>query len=164
MKSKFREFISCFTILLMLVLVTVTFPVWGLIFFIRQNVTEKRHRSRMYRQGRFASWQSILERSEHGLRGTLIVEQAQKAPLRVWWTPDEAIGTNYSEPPPHEDEIDYLRLQKPPFMTWLHERYTGESGRAILTDYHPAHYLGFAEVSNFAETGFSRIIPTVRLS
>lgn len=164
MKSKVREFLSCFALLPFLALLTVTFPIWVPIVLIRQWMTERLHLYRMGMQGRFASWLTVLEMSQHGSRGSLIFEQAQKMPLRVWWTPDESIAADGPEPGPSEDDIDYLRFEVPPFMKWLHEHYTGESGRAILTDYRPSHRGGFAASSDFAPTGFLRIIPAVRLS
>ena len=163
MKSKAREYLTCLALIPFGALVMVTFPIWGPIVMIYQWITERLHRSRMRRQGRFVSWPAILERSAHGSRGSLIFEQAQKIPLRVWWTPDESIAAEAPESPPTEDEIDYLRIDVPSFMRWLHGRYTSESGSAILTDYRPS-YRGFAAISDFAQTGFLRIIPAVRLS
>jgi len=164
MKSKVRKFLACFILLPITVLVIVTFPFWAPIAIFGQYFAERVHRFRMHKLGRYASWQSVLEKSEHGSHGTIIFEQAQKTPLRVWWTPDESIVADAPFLAPTEDEIDYLRLEVSPFMQWLHDRYTSESGTAILTDFVPARHTGFATRADFGQTGFSRIIPLVRLS
>ena len=165
MKSKLRDIFGCLVVLPLLGLVALTTPIWLPILMLQQAWTERCHRSHMKGLGRFAAWTDLLGISDSGRRGTLIFEQAQKTPLRVWWTPDEDVTSHCPEQPPIEDEIDYFRFDEvSPFMRWIHERYTGDLGRGILTDYRPPGIRGFARIADFEATGFVRIIPSVRLS
>src|SRR5262249_42954355 len=51
-----------------------------------QGIGEKRFRRRMQDRGRFVEWGDLESDLKAGV-GTLIIEQGQKCPVRVWWTP-----------------------------------------------------------------------------
>lgn len=149
--------------LALLVLAMLTSPIWIPLSMAFRWRCESRQRQIARLQGRVIPWKDLLSLSENGQRGTLIFEQAQKMPLRLWWTPDENIEERSPVPIPAETEIDYVSCEADPFMKWIHEHYTGPTGTALLTNHTPRTPCGFAEVSHLQETGFHRIIPAVRL-
>jgi hypothetical protein len=163
MNSKLRDIVGCIVILPLMGLASVTIPIWGPIILLVQWWQERSHRSRHQKIGRFIAWEQLLSASRAGSLGTLIFEQGQKLPIRVWWTPDEEIEASAPAPMPKEDELDYFGHEIHPFTRWVYDRYIGPTGSARLTDYYPPGVRGFATVANFSETGFKRILPTVRL-
>lgn len=152
---------GCLFGLPLLILATVTAPVWLPISHFMHRLEEKREIQKMKKAGRFIEWTELMDLSENGKNGTLIFEQAQKASLRLWWTTDDVIA-EAPFPLPNEDEIDYLCLMPCPFMTWIRSKYTGTKGKALRTHRITQHAPGFAKVADFASTGFERVIPAVR--
>jgi hypothetical protein len=121
--------------------------------------------SRMRRQGRFIHWGALEPRLQVG-EGTLIVEQAQKAGIRVWWVQDDVLGIAPIQPPLEED-LQYFRLTEPhPFVSWCFERYLNpDSGQATLTD--PPYWYppGFVAAAFFkARFPALSVVMTVKLA
>jgi hypothetical protein len=110
-----------------------------------------RFASRMRRQGRFIQWSALEPRLQVG-EGTLIVEQAQKAGIRVWWVHDDVLRTAPIQPP-LENHLNYFPLTEPhPFFSWCFERYLNpDSGQAILTDPPYSYPPGFATAAFFKD-------------
>lgn len=97
---------------------------------------ERRFRRKMNAQGRFRSWDDLLPALDDG-SGTLIIEQANKLPVRVWWTPDDVLAIAPC-PPPEDEQLQCDAISPPttphPFVSWCHQQYTHEeTGTALLT-------------------------------
>jgi hypothetical protein len=160
-KDAIGAVVGCLFGLPLLLLATVTSPIWMLIFHFMHWRGEKREIQKMKEVGRFIEWTELMDLSGNGKNGTLIFEQAQKAGLRLWWTSDDVIALSpYSLP--DEDEIDYLCIIPCPFMTWIRSKYTGAEGKALRTFRITQHAPGFAKAADFASTGFARVVPAVR--
>lgn len=103
------------------------------VLIIYQFIRDKLFAKRMRRLGRFVAWRELEPRLQSG-EGTLVIEQAQKDGIRVWWTPDDVIQESPVAPVP-ERELDYLRIESPhPFVAWCFERYLHpQTGHALLT-------------------------------
>jgi hypothetical protein len=99
-------------------------------------MVERRFRRKMDAQDRFLSWDDLLPALNDG-SGTLIIEQANKLPVRVWWTPDDVLAIAPC-PPPDDDQLQCGAVSPPktphPFVSWCHQRYMHEhTGTALLT-------------------------------
>ena len=127
-----------FAIMLPLGLVVLlSIPVAGAMASL-QAIGERRYRRRMAGRGRFSAWADLVPVLEAG-QGTLIIEQANKCPVRVWWTPDDVLALAPCPPPAAEElDISGCRSAEPhEFVAWCHRRYLDEdAGSARLT--HPA--------------------------
>ena len=101
-----------------------------------QSAGEWRFRRRMRRAGRFIEWRDLVRSLEAG-EGTLIVEQAQKCPARIWWTPD-GVCERAPCPPPDIEALERLAFgfgHPHEFVAWCHAQYTDEKGGGgVLTD------------------------------
>lgn len=109
---------------------------FGLVMaYVVQPLDERRFRRRMENRGRFVDWAELLPALEAG-PGTLIVEHANKCPIRVWWTREDVLALAPCEPP-GKDELQRLALGacgRHDFIAWCHRRYIAEdSGIATLT-------------------------------
>ena len=139
-------------------------PVWIPIAVAVQAHRERKFRREMERVGRFVEWNDLLPKLEAG-EGTLIVEQAQKDGVRIWWTSRE-VGASSTVAPPAEEELDYLRLSEPhQFVAWCKATFLDrDSGSALLTNPPYRYPPGFVEASFFREK-FPRlqIVMTVKL-
>jgi hypothetical protein len=120
---------------------------------------------RMSQHDRFISWENLESRLQ-AREGTLIVEQAHKAGVRVWWAGEDVLQAAPMQPP-LEEELDYLRFKEPhPFVAWCFERYLHpESGRASLTDPPFSFPPGFVRAAFFKDKfpGL-RVLVTVKLA
>lgn len=149
----------------MLLVATLTFPIWVPYMVLAQTRRERCFRQRMRAMRRFIEWADLLPSLKRG-DGTLIIEQAQKDGVRIWWTDQSLLASANVPQRPSEAELDYLRLREPhPFVTWCHERFTaGEKAVGLLT--HPPYRYppGFVEAS-FFRARFPRlaVIMTVKL-
>src|SRR4051794_21512681 len=65
---------------------------------------ERRFARLMRDRGRFIPWQELKPHLQAG-EGTLVVEQAQKDGVRVWWTQEDVAQEAPAQPPP-EQELD----------------------------------------------------------
>src|SRR5947209_11492671 len=63
------------------------------------------HLRAMRRQGRFIPWQRLQPRLRAG-EGTLVIEQRDLYPSRVWWTPENVFEIASPGIPP-EEELDF---------------------------------------------------------
>jgi hypothetical protein len=100
--------------------------VWAA-FQVRERLFARSMRSRE----RFMRWPQVETYLRAG-EGTLIVEQAQKQPLRLWWTPEDVVNLAPVKPP-SEDDL-YLEPIHP-FVAWCAERYSHpQRGTACLTE------------------------------
>ncbi len=98
-----------------------------------QRIGERRFRSLMQKNQRFIDWQSLENNLSVGY-GTLIIEQMNKRPVHIWWTPDDVLA-GAPTPPPEGEKLDILGVYPPhPFVSWCSKRYcqTG-SGTGFLT-------------------------------
>ena len=89
-------------------------------------------RTAMKAHGRLVRWAEFLEKMRAS-GGTCIEEKfSPKGPVRFWWTPDDVHAES-----PHRI-IDWFTMHKggagAPFVLWCRERYTSESGSALLVD------------------------------
>jgi hypothetical protein len=99
-----------------------------------QKMRDRRLFYRLRNCNRTISWLDIEQHLEAG-RGTLIIEQAQKQGVRLWWTSDDVLSVTPHRPP-SGSEIDYLCLDPSPhpFIGWCFQRYLSPlSGSAYLT-------------------------------
>ncbi|MDR3619542.1 MAG: hypothetical protein P4L85_09345 [Paludisphaera borealis] len=91
----------------------------------------------MKQRGRFIEWADLLPALTAG-EGTLIIEQGNKCPVRIWWTPEDVLSRAPC-PPPGQEELEYLCFFRTPeesqeFVAWCHKRYTDEAeGAALIT-------------------------------
>jgi hypothetical protein len=126
---------------------------------------ERRFAQRMREQGRFIAWQELEPRLQAG-DGTLVIEQAQKNGIRVWWTQDEVARQAPTQPPAQQD-LDYLRFAEPhPFVSWCFARYLcRDSGKASLTDPPYSYPPGFIDAAFFKDR-FPKlsVVMTVKLA
>lgn len=103
---------------------------------------------------RLVPWANMYQHIKANPNGTLIVEQAQKDGILVWWTPDAVLNLGPCDPPT-EEELDtlYLRLSTPhPFVLWCYREYTSpSSGRGFLTDPPFRYPNGFVDAAFFRE-------------
>lgn len=123
------------------------------------------HFSRQMRaQGRFVSWAELEPRLQDGV-GTLVVEQAQKQGVRVWWTEDDVVQ-EAPVPVIPEPELDFFRRNRPmPFVSWCFGRYLHrESGKAFLTEPAYSYPPGFL-TAGFFKDRFPKmqVVVTVKL-
>jgi hypothetical protein len=160
-KNAIGAVVGCLIGLPLLLLATVTSPIWLPISYFMHWRGERLELQNMKKTGRFIEWGELMKLSENGKNGTLIFEQAQKASLRLWWTNDDVLAQAPC-PLPDEDEIDYLCMTPCPFMTWIRSNYTGAEGKALRTHRITHHAPGFAKTADFASTGFRRVVPAVR--
>ena len=126
---------------------------------------ERRFIRLMRAKGRFIPWKDLEARLKAG-EGTLVVEQAQKLRVRVWWT-QEDVPTEAPTQPPVEQELDYLRIMEPhPFVFWCSRRFLSpESGMGLLTAPPYSSPRGFVEGEFFrAKFPNLRVVMTVRLA
>jgi hypothetical protein len=87
---------------------------------------------RLRRRGRYLPWSEVAANLESG-RGSLILDQLNKSPARVWWTPEDIEGLAPA-PPPVDVDLDYITGGEHPFARWCHERYLRlNEGSAFLT-------------------------------
>jgi hypothetical protein len=133
-------------------LAMVLMPIWLPALIVSHRWREWRFRERMRRAGRFVHWFELLPRLNRG-EGTLIVEQAQKASCRVWWTDQDVRAAAGNLAVPESTTLDYFRTQAPhPFVRWCHERFTAaKGGTAFLTRSPYRHPPGFVEASFYRE-------------
>ena len=144
-------------------LVVLAAPIWlplvGPACFVigrLQDRAERRFHRRMRESGRFIERADLTPSLEAG-EGSLVFEQADKRPLRAWWTPDDLLAS--APDPPTEDELRSLLIvpSPHPFVTWRHLKYLDEDqGTALLTfpDDAPEDFI-------FAET-FRERYPNIR--
>ena len=94
---------------------------------------ERRLFQRLQSRQRTLPWSDVEQHLRAG-EGTLIIEQAQKQSLRLWWTPDDVPSLS-PVPIPAFDDLDLLCLDPPqPFVMWCFERYfLSPGGSAFLT-------------------------------
>jgi hypothetical protein len=120
--------------------------------------SERRFARSMRDQGRFMTWKELEPLLRAG-DGTLIVEQAQKDGVRVWWSRDDVLR-EASMKPPAEADLDYMRSGKPhPFVAWCFARYLSrDAGGATLTRPPYSYPPGFVEAAFFEER-----FPTLRV-
>ncbi len=128
---------------------------------------EMRFARQMRAQRRFIDWGELKPRLLAG-QGTLIVEQAHKKGVRVWWTPDDvpaAMPTHmpYKEP----GSADYGTSWSTPssFVFWCHDRYLqAATGMGKLTNPPYSYPPGFVEAKFFeAKFPFLKVVMTVKL-
>lgn len=126
---------------------------------------ERRFARLMRDRGRFIPWQQLEPHLQAG-DGTLLIEQAQKDGIRVWWTHENVVQAAPTQPPPEQD-LDYLRFIEPhPFVSWCFGRFLApESGNALLTDPPYAYPAGFVEAV-FFRNRFPKVqvVMTVKLA
>jgi hypothetical protein len=104
------------------------FAMWGI-----QSIGERQFRRLMRDRGRFVEWSDLSPELGTGA-GALIIEQGQKCPVRIWWTPDDVISRAPCAPPSEEELDIFLRNDPHEFVVWCCHRYTDEtSGTAKLT-------------------------------
>ncbi len=116
-------------------------------------------------RGRFIPWMELEAHLRAG-EGTLVVEQAQKDGVRVWWTQEDVVQKAPTQPPAEQD-LDYLRFTVPhPFVSWCFERFLSpESGNALLTAPPYSYPPGFVEEAFFRDKFPKlRIVMTVKLA
>lgn len=118
----------------------------------------------MEQQARFIAWGDLEPDLQEG-KGTLIVEQGAKQPVRLWWTKDD-IPLLAPMPLPTDDELDYLGLTEPhPFVIWCFEHYLNpQTGKAMLTKPAFSYPPGLISSSTFRKLYPSlSVVLTVRL-
>lgn len=126
---------------------------------------ERRFARLMRDRGRFIPWRELEPHLQAG-EGTLVVEQAQKDGVRVWWTQEDVAQEAPTQPPPEQD-LDYLRFAEPhPFVSWCFGRFLSpESGKGLLTDPPYSYPPGFVEESFFrGKFPKLRVVMTVKLA
>jgi hypothetical protein len=132
---------------------------------LAQARRERKFAQSMRDRGRFIPWKDLEPRLQDG-EGTLLVEQAQKDAIRVWWTQQNVLQEAPTQAPALQD-VDYLRMEKPhPFVTWCFDHYLSpETGEASLTDPPYAYPPGFAEESFFKQRFPNlRVVMTVKIA
>ena len=94
---------------------------------------ERRLFRRLKRLQRTLAWHEVEQHLRDG-DGTLIIEQAQKQPLRLWWTPDD-IPASAPVTVPALADIDFVLFDpNQPFTAWCYQRYLSlVTGTAALT-------------------------------
>ncbi|HVU45065.1 MAG TPA: hypothetical protein VHD85_03000 [Terracidiphilus sp.] len=127
-------------------------PVWLPTAMAAHAWREHRFRKQMRRAGRFIEWPDLLPRLQRS-EGTLIVEQAQKDAVRVWWTDENVARGAGTLQPPQESDLDYFRRGEPhPFVRWCHERFIAVVGGIAMLTHPPYKYPpGFVGASFFHE-------------
>jgi hypothetical protein len=100
---------------------------------LTQAAEERHFRDALRERGRLMAWEQLEPDLTAG-KGTLIIEQANKRPVRIWWT-DEDVGALAPVAPPLTEELDVLGSSEPhPFVIWCFSRYLAAAGgRALLT-------------------------------
>ena len=119
----------------------------------------------MREHGRFIPWKELEPHLQAG-EGTLVVEQAQKDSVRVWWTQQDVVQQAPTQAPA-EQELDYLRFTEPhPFVSWCFGRYLSpNNGEASLTDPPYSYPPGFVEKAFFKERFPKlRVVMTVKVA
>ncbi|MEM7143846.1 MAG: hypothetical protein AAF591_01845 [Verrucomicrobiota bacterium] len=132
------------------------------VMILAHKVAEGRFIVEMKAQGRFKLWGEIEGAQPSG---TVIIEQAQKAGCRVWWTPDVVSETS-PHPVPDEEDLDYLRFRDPvPFVEWCAREYTSAlSGKGFLTEVPFLLPPGFLTSDYLrSRTSITKVIATVKL-
>jgi hypothetical protein len=121
------------TFALILLMAALWIPVCAVMAF-RQSIQEARFRRQMQERGRRQQWPLIEPRLVAG-EGALIIEQAQKMPVRLWWTADNVLQLAPKQPPEPEHLDVLLQFAPHPFVRWCHDRYTDpQAGTAILIE------------------------------
>ncbi len=121
--------------LFLLLLSAVTAPIWVLVVVLIQKRGERQFQRAMQAKQRWIAWPELEPRLFDG-QGTIIIESAQKMPVRVWWTPEDLVAIAPFEPPP-DGELDYFFIEEKahPFVLWCHRRFLDEAhGTALLTE------------------------------
>jgi hypothetical protein len=152
------------TMLLFLLAGILAIP-FAIVMVIFQWFRDRRFARKMRELGRFISWEELEPRLQSG-DGTLVIEQAQKAGVRVWWTGADIAQQAPVQPPP-EEELDYLRFGTPhPFVTWCFSRYLDSvSGQALLTEPPFSYPPGFVDAAFFIEKyPKARVVMSVKVA
>jgi hypothetical protein len=125
---------------------------------ISLQMRERRFSKLMRERDRFIPWTELEPRLKAG-EGTLLVEQAQKDAVRVWWTSEDVMRAAPTQAP-EERELDYLRFMEPhAFVSWCFGRFLSpEAGEAILTDPQYSYPPGFIK-----EAFFKQRFPNLRV-
>ena len=66
-------------------IILVLSPFYIAVVLITEALKERTFRRRLRERGRFIEWKQLELKLRAG-EGTLVVEQGQKRPIRVWWT------------------------------------------------------------------------------
>jgi hypothetical protein len=138
---------------------------FAIVMVILHRFREHRFARRMRELGRFISWEELEPRLRSG-DGTLVIEQAQKDGVRVWWTEDDIVQQAPVELPA-EQELDYLRFGTPhPFVTWCFSRYLdSDTGQALLTEPPFSYPPGFVEAAFFiGKYPKARVVMSVKVA
>lgn len=132
MKKKQIEISPFLGVPLLIGLAAVSIP-YGLIAIACLAVRERRLFRRLKSCGRTLDWREVEQHLAAG-RGTLIIEQAQKESLRLWWTADDVVSQSPFPIPPF-DALDFMGTDpKLPFVVWCHRRYLArDTGSASLS-------------------------------
>jgi hypothetical protein len=152
--------VSLVVLLFLAVLSLFALPILATVLWLR----ERRFARLMKQSGRFIAWNDLEPRLKAGT-GTLVVEQAQKDGIRVWWTPDD-VAREAPQNAPAEKDLNYHRRGDPhPFVAWCFGRYLSpETGAASLTNPRYSYPPGFAERIFFADRYPKlQIVMTVKL-
>ena len=128
--------------LVLLPLLLVLAVLYGPLMILGQAVAavaERRHQSRLRRRSRVLDWAAVEARSRSS-PGTLILQTANLAPLRAWWTADDVRSISPLPPPKPLDVMHPGRVDHP-FIEWCWSRYLcEETGTGFLTEL-PKHLL-----------------------
>jgi hypothetical protein len=106
----------------------------GMVAVIFIALRERRLFRRLASTHRTIPWCEVEQHLAAG-RGTLIIEQAQKQSVRLWWTPDDIPALSPCPPPAFAD-LDFIKLDRAaqPFVAWCFQRYLSlTSGSAFLS-------------------------------
>ena len=96
-------------------------------------IRERRLFRRLRSSHRTLRWPQVEQHLRDGT-GTLIIEQAQKQSLRLWWTPDDVTAETPFPAPPFDELNLFFADPKQPFVAWCFERYLSPAtGTASLT-------------------------------
>ena len=100
------------------------------------TLRERRLFRRFSSANRTVPWCEVEQHLVSG-RGTLIIEQAHKQKVRLWWTPDD-IPALSPYPPPTFSDFDFI-MPNPtakPFVDWCFQHYLSfASGSAFLSQH-----------------------------
>jgi len=125
---------------------------------------ERRFLKSLCSQRRFVPWTELEPRLIAG-EGTLLVEQAQKMDVRVWWVQEDVLRVA-PMPPAAPNELDYNSIKETPaFVYWCFKEYINfDTGKASLTVPPFKYPRGFVE-QRFFNDRFPRlsVVMTVRL-
>ena len=117
---------------LLLVATVLAIP-YAVVARIRIAARERRLFRGLCAHGRTLPWPEVAQHLRDGT-GTLIVEQAQKQGLRLWWTPDDVSAESPYQPLPFAELNLFFADPAQPFVAWCFERYLSPAtGTAFLT-------------------------------